>query len=631
MGRHLFSKFILSVAVLTSSSYALKAQSDFTWKKGPNSINQAGMYGLTMGTGNATTTPGGREAMASWKDAAGNFWIFGGNGYDFIGNFGALGDLWKYDPTTNQWTWKKGANAITTQGTYGTMGVPASANTPGARNGSNCWTDANGNLWLFGGYGHNGTSSIGMLNDLWKYNVATDEWTWINGTNLHNQLSNFGTQGTPASTNTPGARINSSSWTDASGNLWLFGGYGFTGPVATELLNDLWKYNVSTNEWTWVNGSMLGNQNGTYGTLGTGAPANAPGGRSNANTWIDAAGNLWLFGGVGYDAATTSMSGYLNDLWRYKTATNEWTWVKGPNVVAQNAVYGTQGVGAATNLPGARASSLTWLDNAGNMWLFGGTGYPSSGISSGGLNDLWKYNMGSNNWTWIQGPNLLDMNGIYGTLNVGALTNNPGARRNAARWIDANNNLWLFGGFGKAASGSSGSLSDVWKYTNCYISPITLTITSQDSVICLGETTTLTANGSSNYQWLNAPFPSSSSFTISPTANTTYTVRTVDGNGCRYDASFTQTVNSCQGISEHQNNYPEFTIYPNPSENKFTVTTNQMEATGLLIYDGLGKLVYSGELKQGATEINAHLIPGVYFVRLNNTQSPVVKKLVISK
>ncbi|MBL7931253.1 MAG: hypothetical protein JNL60_05110, partial [Bacteroidia bacterium] len=542
MGRHLLSKFILSAAVVISSSKAFKAQSDFTWKKGPNSINQSGMYGLTMGAGNATTTPGGREGMAFWKDAAGNFWIFGGTGYDFIGNFGALGDLWKYDPTTSQWTWKKGANSITTQGTYGTMGTPAAANTPGARDGATSWTDANGNLWLFGGFGHNGTSSIGMLNDLWKYNVSTDEWTWIGGTNQFYQVSSFGTQGTPASTNIPAARQGASSWTDASGNLWLFGGYGSTGPTTLKSLNDLWKYNISTNEWTWMNGSMLGDQNGTYGTLGTGAAINTPGARSDASTWIDAAGNLWLFGGSGWDASTTTGTGLLNDLWRYKTATNEWTWVKGSNLLNQTGVYGTQGVGSLTNLPGSRTHAATWIDNAGNMWLMGGSGYPASGSAAGGLNDLWKYNMTVNQWTWMQGTTLLDMNGIYGTLNIGALTNLPGARRNYANWIDANNNLWLFGGFGKAASGGSGSLSDVWKYTNCSISPITLTVTSQDSVICAGESTTLTASGSSNYQWLNAPFPSSSVFVISPTSNITYTVRTIDGNGCRYDATFTQTV-----------------------------------------------------------------------------------------
>lgn len=49
---------------------------------------------------------------------------------------------------------------------------------------------------------------------------------------------NYGTLRVPASANFPGERWGSSSWVDASGNLWLFGGedIGFE--------NDLWKYQV---------------------------------------------------------------------------------------------------------------------------------------------------------------------------------------------------------------------------------------------------------------------------------------------------------------------------------------------------------------------------------------------------
>jgi hypothetical protein len=48
----------------------------------------------------------------------------------------------------------------------------------------------------------------------------------------------YGTLRVPAAANLPGARWGTSSWVDASGNLWLFGGedLGFE--------NDLWKYQV---------------------------------------------------------------------------------------------------------------------------------------------------------------------------------------------------------------------------------------------------------------------------------------------------------------------------------------------------------------------------------------------------
>jgi len=34
----------------------------------------------------------------------------------------------------------------------------------------------------------------------------------------------YGTLGSPASGNMPGARKNAATWTDSSGNFWLFGG-----------------------------------------------------------------------------------------------------------------------------------------------------------------------------------------------------------------------------------------------------------------------------------------------------------------------------------------------------------------------------------------------------------------------
>ena len=86
----------------------------------------------------------------------------------------------------------------------------------------------------------------------------------------------YGTKGTPEAGNVPGGRNCSVSWTDGSGNLWLFGGYG-AAASGSGYLNDLWKWD-GTN-WTWVSGSNTPGQFGTYGTQGIAAPENVPGGR----------------------------------------------------------------------------------------------------------------------------------------------------------------------------------------------------------------------------------------------------------------------------------------------------------------------------------------------------------------
>src|SRR5690349_17570901 len=104
---------------------------NFTWMKGSNITDQWPVYG-NLGSPSSLNTPGARDGAVSWKDASGNFWLFGGNGYDNSGNYDVLNDLWKYTPATNQWTWIAGDSIILQSGIYGTMLVPAAANKPGA-------------------------------------------------------------------------------------------------------------------------------------------------------------------------------------------------------------------------------------------------------------------------------------------------------------------------------------------------------------------------------------------------------------------------------------------------------------------------------------------------------------------
>ncbi len=130
--------------------------------------------------------------------------------------------------------------------------------------------------------------------------------------------------------NVPGGRQQSVSWIDANGNFWMFGGYNFDQNGMPQALNDLWEYNVTTKQWTWVSGANVVNQVGNYGTVGVAASTNVPGARWSSAAWSDLSGNLWMFGGVGYD---TTAYGPLSDLWEFTNG--NWVWVKGPNSVAQ--------------------------------------------------------------------------------------------------------------------------------------------------------------------------------------------------------------------------------------------------------------------------------------------------------
>ena len=160
----------------------------------------------------------------------------------------------------NQWTWRSGSNSVSQFGRYGLQGVATVGDTPGSRVQANTWTDTSGNFWLFGGYGRPsagvpGNAGIeGDLNDLWEYSNGI--WTWVAGSNVTEQSGSYGTQGVPSPNNHPGARFEAVSWTDASGNFWLFGGLGIDSAGNRGDLNDLWKYRNGA--WTWMSGSNTG-------------------------------------------------------------------------------------------------------------------------------------------------------------------------------------------------------------------------------------------------------------------------------------------------------------------------------------------------------------------------------------
>jgi len=436
------------------------AYGQWTWEAGSTTVNASGNYG-TQGTPASSNVPGARYSASSWTDSSGNQWLFGGVGYDSTGATGYLNDLWQHSPSSGLWTWVSGGNGNNTSGVYGTLGTAAAGNLPGARYDSSSWTDSSGNLWLFGGYGYNATGGLGTLNDLWRYAPSTGLWTWVSGGNGDNASGVYGTLGTAAASNLPGARYSASSWTDSSGNLWLFGGYGYTSTGALGILNDLWEYSPSSGEWTWVSGGNADNASGVYGTQGTAAAGNVPGARYSASTWTDSSGNLWIFGGYGYDS--NGSVGRLNDLWHYTPSSGQWTWIGGEDDFNATGVYDSLGIAALGYVPGARYSASSWIDSTGNLWLFGGYGYDSTG-GVGNLNDLWRYSPSSGEWTWVSGGDGDNAGGVYGTLGTGAPGDVPGARYSASSWTDSSGNLWLFGGVGYDSTGAAGDLNELWQY-----------------------------------------------------------------------------------------------------------------------------------------------------------------------
>lgn len=409
-------KFLMCTCLLWSPMLLAQAEAgEWHGIRDIGAVNQLGVYG-TQGVPSATTTPGGRDSASSWVDHQGNLWLFGGENC-WSDCKGSLNDLWKFDPTSSQWTWVSGANSFNSSG---------SNTDPSARFGAASWIDVSDNLWLFGG--------VGQGNDLWKFNPSASQWTKVNG----NTTISYGSQGVSSSTNRPGGKEFAASGTDTNGIVWLFGGFGSTvSGRSAGYLNDLWEFNPATAEWVWVSGSNQQDQHGSYGTQGVASSSNAPGGRFAAVSWVDSHGNFWLFGGEGYDAS--GAFDYLNDLWKYDPNTNQWSWISGSNTAGQKGSYGTQGVPSDSNVPGARAFIGSWIDTQDSLWLTDG-------------NEVWRFDTETAQWTWISG--------VVATASQKDNTtpSAPGYRSRLNVWFDQYNKVWLFGGT------QGGEMGDLWQH-----------------------------------------------------------------------------------------------------------------------------------------------------------------------
>ena len=279
------------------------------------------------------------------------------------------------------------------------------------------------------------------------------KWTWVSGAVTSNPAgTNYGMKGYSSVANLPSGRDGAVASVNKDGQLLLFGGMGFDSTGGGGTLNDLWKFDGEN--WTWLSGSNIAGQKGTYGIKGIPEGQNVPGARVGAVSWTDNTGSLWLFGGSGYDSQ--GMAGYLNDLWKFDG--NNWSWMTGSSDVGQ---AGSKSIPASSNVPGARYGAVSSADKRGNLWLFGGRGLDSLGTDCS-LNDLWKFD--GANWVWISGSKIACQSGTYGTKNISEESSMPGARVESVSWIDNCDNFWIYGGYGIDSTGRGGILNDLWKF-----------------------------------------------------------------------------------------------------------------------------------------------------------------------
>ncbi|MFH1005308.1 MAG: T9SS type A sorting domain-containing protein, partial [Bacteroidota bacterium] len=176
---------------------------------------------------------------------------------------------------------------------------------------------------------------------------------------------------------------------------------------------------------------------------------------------------------------------------------------------------------------------------------------------------------------------------------------------------------------------SCGSATDEIVVT---INPLPIANAGTDQTICAGQNIILTATGGDSYSWSDGV---QNGVAFIPTATSAYTVTVTNSCGSATD-DVVVNVTTCPGITNFTitNN---LIVYPNPSTGTFIIETSELSVnTALHIYSIDGRLVYTETLNNAQSKqkhtINLSGQPsGVYFLKLMNDESVVVKKLVIDK
>jgi len=661
--------------MLSVNSYG---QGIWTWVSGSSTPSTAaGVYGV-QGVPATSNTPPQCYSPFCWTDNEGMFWLYGGNA--------SYADMWRYDPCTLEWTWIKGNGNINVVPHYGVQGIPSPLNTPGARRFTGAsWVDQEGDLWLYGG----SLALGGSGGDMWRYRIATNEWTWMAGPNTTGIQIHpiYGTLGLSSDTTSPGSREEvGNAWLDNDGNFWLFGGQG------TNYFSDMWMYNPSINQWIWQSGaSTAAYDSPAYGASGTYGPDVTPGSGFPSSIWTDSAGHLWLFGIEG--------TNLYNDLWEYDPSLKQWAWMNGSQMPNDAGAGGSACEGSESYRPGARYETRSvWNDCHGNFWLYGGR------YGNNYFGDFWVYLKNQNKWARISANNETP---DYGMMGMPSFTNHPGSTAGAAHWKDKHCNFWMWGGYTGLAT------SAMWRYTpnlsclgydNCECSipvasflplstetcadtcmlfnnlsqngdsyewffpggnpgysidpnpsnicydtagiyDVTLIVKScpysdtainpivihalPDPIVVQENDTLFAINtlSASTFQWFynNAMINGATNAFYIPTQSGTYTVDETSAEGCRGTGDAQISVD-VQSVTNGQ----AFILYPNPADVSVTVVLSSHQPVQLKLYNTLGQLVYANAVVKQRTVDLSKISAGVYYLSVQTNNDMRTERLIVT-
>ncbi|XP_038075871.1 uncharacterized protein LOC119743521 [Patiria miniata] len=370
------------------------------------------------------------------------------------------------------WTWLDGTTLVNQPST-----LTAGSQYPGCRAESGIWTPPTaGVVWMYGGREGSGMA----LNDLWLYDMPSQEWTNIQrgkeqswpkprygaavcGVTNSSVVVYGGAQSTEnllsdtwlyhlhnqswmllSDSSQPGVRANMVHWCTHDA-LWIYG-VTSSDPNAPQTM---WKFSFQSFDWTEVGGDT-GNR---------GSPEEFRDlGRWKTAAWVVKNSHFYILG-RNPPLASKSCQGKTSevknkcDLWRYSSLSNEW------EHISTDAKADSESAGVVEQ-PSCLASAAFWPDASGNLWLLDSSNGTDSTCeeTSQTRSNLWMLDLRLMRWISFQTHNPQSEDVLEWSQDTHS---QPPPRAYCASW-SRNNTYYLFGGL--ARNGSVGALNDLWDF-----------------------------------------------------------------------------------------------------------------------------------------------------------------------
>jgi hypothetical protein len=155
----------------------------------------------------------------------------------------------------------------------------------------------------------------------------------------------------------------------------------------------------------------------------------------------------------------------------------------------------------------------------------------------------------------------------------------------------------------------------------------TVSVASSASLICAGQSASLTASGAATYTWNTSS--TNTVISVTPSVTTSYTVNGTGANGCANISVISQSVSACTGLNNTVASSIGVVVYPNPNTGSFTIELNNGSVKTIEVMDVTGRIILTNTSSNDKADFNiSGLSNGIYYVRVQSNNSVEVIKIV---